>query len=124
MEDFMIIAIDFDGTIVEHDYPRIGKIRENARVSINMLKALGNTVIIWTCRYKKRDLYNMISWLQENNISYDYVNCNHPGIDFYPEPKIYADIYIDDRQVGGLPSWEQIYKIITGNELLAKRSVL
>ena len=95
----MIISIDFDGTIVNHEYPFIGKIKENAKKVINNLCDKGHTIIIWTCRYEKEDLINMKNFLGLNEIRYHYINENAKGINFKPYPKIYADIYIDDRNI-------------------------
>jgi hydroxymethylpyrimidine pyrophosphatase-like HAD family hydrolase len=108
-----IIAIDFDGTIVKHQYPGIGPVRKNALKVINRLYDEGYIIIIWTCRYTPEDLKNMTDWL-DKSISYNHINSNDPELRFQPTPKIYADTYIDDRQVGGLPGWLEIYKIITG----------
>lgn len=108
----MIIAIDFDGTIVEHKFPEIGKLRKDAKEVINQLYNEGHYIIIWTCRYEGFAVEQMELFLAANDIKYHCINQNHPELLFSPKPKIYADIYIDDRQVGGLPSWKEIYNII------------
>jgi len=112
----MIIAIDFDGTITDaqfSDFPKIGTLRPDAFVCINYLRdVLGCKIIIWTCRSLKPDLDAMKAFLNEAGIKYDAVNVNH-FVPFVQTPKIYADIYIDDRQAGGLPeSWIDILKLI------------
>jgi hypothetical protein len=106
----VIFAIDFDGTIVEHAYPKIGKMRNFADVIINKIKSNGHKIIIWTCRHTKETLEEMIEFLKVNKIQYDTINENIEGIGFYPEPKVYADIYIDDRNLGGIPKWLDIYE--------------
>ena len=46
----MIIAIDFDGTIVEHEYPEIGPLKEGAVKALKAFKKAGHKIAIWTCR--------------------------------------------------------------------------
>lgn len=95
----MIFAIDFDGTIVEHKYPYIGELKDNAKNVINRLYFDGHKIIIWTCRYLKQDLEEMFLFLKSENINFHAINTNVLTIDFKPHPKIYADIYIDDRNL-------------------------
>ena len=117
----MIIAIDFDGTIVEHEFPKIGPLKKNAKVVINRLFDEGHDIIIWTCRtiqdnFKgqfESTLLHVMTFLDREGIKYTSINNNSPNIDFQPWPKVYANIYIDDRQLGGIPDdWEEIYRII------------
>ena len=102
------IAVDFDGTIVEHRYPEIGQLRRGAKEVMNELKSCHHTIIIWTCRYLKKDLVAMRDFLLSNGIPFDWINCNAPGLSFHPEPKIYADVYIDDRALGFPGDWFRI----------------
>lgn len=93
-----VIAIDFDGTIVEDDFPRIGKLKNNAKEVLNFLYE-NNIVIIWTCRTGKfKD--KAISFLKENNIKYHFFNENINN-KIYSEDsrKINADIFIDDKNI-------------------------
>ncbi len=114
MKNNLIIAIDFDGTIVDHKYPEIGATKPNV---VNVLKRLireGHTLIIWTCRGGS-ELIAVYKWLKRKGLEDILVNVNAPyeQIHFQPSPKIYADIYIDDRNIGGIPEdWEEIYKLI------------
>lgn len=111
-----VIAIDFDGTIVEDKYPKIGKLRSGAKRVINKLFDNGHKIIIWTCRCDQHlrcdDKYEMIRFLIENEINFDRVNMNPECVIFGCTPKIYYNIVIDDKQVGGLPSWDKIEKIL------------
>lgn len=93
----MIIAVDFDGTIVEHAFPEVGALRPHARDVLARLVAHGHTVTIWTCRYTGPELANMLRFLEEAQIPHHHINENPPWLDFQPRPKIYADVYIDDR---------------------------
>lgn len=118
-----IIAIDFDGTIVEHEFPSIGPLRQDARKIIKLLKKEGHQIIIWTCRTSqnsfkgvpdaKPTIFDVHNFLIANEIPFDTINNNIPGSGFQPSPKVYADFYIDDKNIGGLPSWREIYDLIT-----------
>ena len=109
----MIIAIDFDGTIVENKFPGIGKPKPNAKKVINFLHdGIGARIIIWTVRTAKNDIWTMRQYLDSSGIKYDAINDGR-FVPFLNSPKIYADIYIDDRQAGGLPQdWDKIWKLI------------
>lgn len=100
----MIYAIDFDGTIVENSYPKIGSLRPEAELFIRSIKANGNQFILWTCRTGAL-LDEAVRFLREHDIAPDYVNENTPeSIEHFGNDsrKIFADIYIDDRNCGGL----------------------
>lgn len=109
----MIIAVDFDGTIVDHDFPAIGSLRENAAEILQKLDNEGHQIVIWTCR-TGQVLEEAYQFLVANKIPFVAINENAPIVKhtFDCLPKIYADLYIDDRQVGGLPGWWQIYHYI------------
>jgi hypothetical protein len=110
----MIIAIDFDGTIVEHKYPAIGELLPHAKEVINYLYNKEHCIIIWTCRYLRKDLMAIIRFLRHNGIKYCAINNNSPCVKlgFYPWPKIYADVYIDDRNLGGFPGWLKVKELL------------
>ena len=108
------IAIDFDGTIVENAYPEVGELRENAKSIINQLYEDGHTLIINTCR-SGRYSDEAKDFLIRNKIKFHFFNENCPTlIQKYRGDcrKISADVYIDDRCIGGLPSWLEIYELI------------
>lgn len=102
-----IIAIDFDGTIVKHEYPEVGPLLPGAAETIRWLHTWAD-IIIWTCRYLPEDLAQLRAFLHGNNIPFDLVNENAYNIGFKPTPKIYFDVGIDDRNLGGLPPWPVI----------------
>jgi hypothetical protein len=109
-----ILAIDFDGTICMSDYPKLGELRKGAATIIRALYAEGFGIVINTCR-EGHALSNAMYWLDKNNIPYHYVNCNFPHlIDLYSADcrKISADMYIDDKNILGLPEWDEIYNIV------------
>lgn len=110
----MTLAVDFDGTVVEQAYPEIGSLKPDAKEVLNQLAKDGHFIIIWTCRtgafLLKAELF-----LIENQVTYHKINQHHPSdLLTYQDfgPKIGADLYIDDKNIGGIPSWKQIYQII------------
>jgi hydroxymethylpyrimidine pyrophosphatase-like HAD family hydrolase len=106
-----IISIDYDDTIVYADYPNIGAIKPHAREVINNLYNEGHFIIIWTCRSGHHEQMASM-YLREMGVKFHHINENHPeNIVQYDSDsrKIFADIYIDDKQLGGLPeSWIDI----------------
>lgn len=110
----MIIAVDFDGTIVHDRYPEIGEAREGAVETIKKLKAEGYHLILWTCR-NGLDLARAVAWCAERGIRFDAINQNlRSNIRQYggDTRKVSASIYIDDRMAAELPHWEEIYRIV------------
>lgn len=118
----MTIAVDFDGTIVEHRYPAIGKEMPFAVATLRQLqKDISDLhLILWTVREGEL-LDQAINWCSERGLSFYAVNSNYP--DELPSAtaanqgcrKVTADIYIDDRNLGTLPSWPEIYRKVTGS---------
>jgi len=120
----MILAIDFDGTIVEHRFPDIGRIRPFAFETLKALQAKQHRLILWTHRSGK-ELDAAITFCRNHGLDFYAVNKNYPEEkwDENDSRKILADIYIDDRNLGGIPSWGEIFKIICPDEdLTAERS--
>ena len=113
----LIIAVDFDGTIVEHRYPAIGKIRPFAFETMEALQVKGHRLILWTHRAGKK-LDEAVKFCEQHGIEFYAINKNYPEEvwDENESRKILADIYIDDRNIGGLPSWGEIYKMICPEE--------
>jgi len=110
----MIIAIDFDGTICRGKYPNIDGLQPDARKYINLLYHDGHYIIIWTCRTGER-LLEAINFLLEQDVKFNRVNANHPdNVAEYggTGQKVYADVYVDDKQVGGLPLWADVYEYV------------
>ncbi len=109
----MIIAVDFDGTIVEHAYPAIGK---PIPFAIDVLKKLQiechHQLILWTVREDEL-LKEAVEYCRAQGLEFYAVNRSYPeeDIDTFSR-KINADIFIDDRNLGGLPDWGVIYKMI------------
>lgn len=115
----MIIAIDFDGTIVEHRYPAIGREIPFAFDTLKALQKKGHRIILWTRRYGDL-LDEVVDFCRERGVEFYAVNRSFPEEkdDFSAGRKISADIYIDDCNLGGLPSWGEIFRIICPEEEL------
>lgn len=111
----MIIAVDFDGTIVEHTYPTIGKEIPFACETLRHLIADGHRLILWTYRSGK-ELDEAVQFCLKNDVEFYAINKNYPEevFDESISRKINADMYIDDRNFGGLPDWGTIYQHVTG----------
>lgn len=110
----MIIAVDFDGTIVEHRYPAIGKEIPFAIETLKQLMADGHQLVLWTVREGKL-LEEAVAYCKERGVMFYAVNRDFeeedgtgPGF----SRKLKADLFIDDRNVGGLPDWGTIYTLI------------
>lgn len=117
----LTIAVDFDGTIVEHKYPKIGKELPFAFDTLKAIQREGFRLILWTSREGER-LEEAIEYCRKNGLVFYSVNSIYPtGYMFKGKGdtprKLIADIYIDDRNLGGLPDWGTIYRIITGLEI-------
>ncbi len=112
------IAVDFDGTIVEHEYPDIGKEKLFAFQTLKEFNKLGARLILWTFRTGK-ELEDAVEFCKENGIEFYAVNKNYPE-EIYDESvsrKIDADIFIDDKNVGGFPGWSAIWQILNPYEM-------
>ena len=117
----MIIAVDFDGTIVEHEYPKIGKEKIFATETLRQLINDGHRLILWTVREGKL-LDEAVEWCRQRGVEFYAVNKDFPEETISKNEqfsrKIKADVWIDDLNVGGLPDWGTIYRIITEKKTL------
>lgn len=98
-ESRYIIAVDFDGTCVEHNYPAVGMDVEGA---VDVLKALnkrGHRIILNTMRSGEK-LEAAERWFRDRKIELWAVNRNPEQEEWTSSPKVYADFYIDDSAVG------------------------
>jgi hydroxymethylpyrimidine pyrophosphatase-like HAD family hydrolase len=117
------IAVDFDGTIVEHRYPAIGKERTFAFETLKSLQKQGHLLILWTFRSGK-ELDEAVDYCLQNGLEFHAINCNYPGEKYTDDisRKIIADIYIDDRNIGGFPGWGEIWHMINENRPLEEKN--
>lgn len=94
-----VIAVDFDGTCVEHNYPAIGMDVEGAVEVLRTLNKHGHRIILNTMRSGQR-LEAAVRWFRDRKIELWAVNRNPEQEQWTSSPKVYADIYIDDSALG------------------------
>ena len=116
----MTIAVDFDGTIVRHRYPKIGDEIPFATETLRLLLRDRHRLILWTVREGKL-LDEAIVWCRARGVEFYAVNRDVPEEDATGSGfsrKIKADLFIDDRNFGGLPDWGTIYHRIQSGQAL------
>ncbi len=109
-----ILAIDFDGTIVEDKYPGIGREQAFAFETLKKFQREGYRLILWTYRSGDK-LKDAVDFCSKNGIEFYAVNSNYAGEVFDDKEqsrKIHADVFIDDRNLGGFPGWGEVYDIV------------
>jgi len=118
------ISIDYDDTIVYQDFPNTGTIKPNAVEVINRLYDEGHHILIWTCR-SYENVKTAKRYLIECGVRFHLINENLPSnIEKYggDTRKMSADIYIDDRQLGGIPEdWLEIERIVKNDIIKAEK---
>ena len=112
-EDGKTIAIDFDGTVVEHAYPRIGKEMRFAFATLRELQNRGHKLILWTFREGEL-LEEAVEHCRKNGIEFYAINKSYPEEEISEKisRKINADIFIDDRNIGGFPGWPEAFQML------------
>ena len=123
MEKILKIAVDFDGTLCEYTFPKIGEQNEQHKQLMKLLIKLrnkGHKLILWTNRGDNEQypvLTEAIEWCKEKGLEFDAINENLPGQKKLsgPSPKIMADYYIDDKvlEFGNLESRTRTLDIIS-----------
>lgn len=129
----MIIAVDFDGTCVTHEYPKIGRYI-GAEPVLRELVGAGHQLILWTMRSDNRPdvsnpLSDAVNWFSENNIPLFGVNQNPEQSAWTGSPKAYAHLYIDDAALGipvcqGLRGerpfvdWQEVRKMLVSKNII------
>ena len=111
------IAVDFDGTLCEFAFPKIGKQTPDKKELMDTLIQMrkeGHKIILWTNRGDNEEypvLTEAINWCKEKGLEFDAINQNIPGQKKLsgPSPKVMADIYIDDLAIN-IKDWKQILK--------------
>ncbi len=99
MEDYKIIAVDFDGTLCYSKWPDLGDPNVRLIERLKKWREAGNKLILWTCRAGDA-LDNAVSWCREQELEFDAINDNLPEVvALYGNNsrKITCDYYIDDR---------------------------
>lgn len=112
------IAVDFDGTIVEHQYPEIGREKLFAFRTLKELEKKGARLILWTIRTGK-ELDEAVEYCRRNGIEFYAVNKNYPEEVFNDSVsrKIDADIYIDDKNISGFQGWSEVWQSLFPYEI-------
>ena len=118
-DKMLTIAVDFDGTIAEDAYPKIGKPMPFAFETLKMLDAKGHRLILWTVR-SGRALQEAVDFCKKHGVEFYAVNNEFPGDVFSNSKKesrkVNADIFIDDRNIGGFVGWGTVYQLIEGDD--------
>ena len=128
MKQGLTIAIDFDGTCVEHDYPAVGMDVAGAAETLRQLQAKGHRLILYTMRSGEL-LEAAEEWFRSHNIELWAINENPEQRVWSASPKVYADYYIDDSALGtpiiyidGAPrpvvDWTRLRELLEYNRIL------
>lgn len=141
----MTINIDFDGTVVSHNFPNVGKSIGAERV-LKRLTDAGHQLILFTMRAnrdKKKDpidptikdvtgkfLDDAVNWFKQNNIPLYGINTNPTQANWTTSPKSYAELMIDDSALGcplkydlslserPFVDWEQVEQLLIQKKLI------
>ncbi|GAA0873221.1 hypothetical protein GCM10009117_23680 [Gangjinia marincola] len=110
----LTIAVDFDGTIVENAFPAIGKPILFAFETLKKLQEEGHQLILWTYRHGSK-LDEAVDFCKQQGLEFYAVNKSYPEEEFEQDVsrKIHADLFIDDRNIGGLMQWGDVYQRLT-----------
>lgn len=111
----MVIAVDFDGTIVEDRYPEIGRERPFAIDTLKRLASERHKLILWSVREGRR-LDEAVEFCRNRGLEFYAVNRDYPeeeaGRNNHFSRKLKVDLFVDDRNLGGIPDWGTIYEMI------------
>lgn len=104
-----VVAVDFDGTVVDNEFPNVGKPKKGALKALKNIVDAGWRIILWTCR-DGEFLIPAIKFFEEHDIPLAAVNENVPELDFKDKVsvKVVADVYIDDLAYGWDDNWEKV----------------
>jgi hypothetical protein len=104
----MVIAVDFDGCIAEYD-----RILPEAVDALLFAQEKGHKLILWTCK-SERYLGNVVENLLDRGIKFDAVNANVPNSEWFSFPKVFADIYLDDKSFPPFSGWAAFRTYLEG----------
>ena len=113
-----IIAVDFDGTVVEHKFPLVGPDVPGAVTTLKKLVQAGHKLILWTIRAENSKkypycLHEACNWYSQRGIDLWGVNKNPQQKYWSQSPKAHADLFIDDMALGaplkdGCIDWSRV----------------
>lgn len=98
-----VIAVDFDGTLVEHTYKGIGTPKRKVVDYMIQMKSHGVKIILWTCRdndNEDKELDAAVQFCKELGLEFDAVNDNIQEVKNLFQAnmrKVYANLYVDDK---------------------------
>lgn len=99
----MIVAVDFDGVLVEDRFPGIGSADVRMVTAVyNLCQYTNHEVVLWTCRVGER-LESAVEWCNSWGLEFTSINSGAPSnlAEYGTDPrKVYADVYIDDKSLG------------------------
>jgi len=122
----VIIAVDFDGTCVDHRFPDVGQDLHGVVGVLKALVARGDKLILWTMRSDKEErkyLGEAVQWFKDRGIELWGTQRNPEQDSWTTSPKCYAQLYIDDAALGaplhqqawmkrpGI-NWEEVARIL------------
>lgn len=97
-----IVAVDFDGTLCENAFPNIGEPKWDVIEAVKEYQGYGWKTILWTCR-NFESLDQAVEWCKQHGLEFDAINTNLPEVqEFFgggDTRKVFADVYIDDKNV-------------------------
>jgi len=123
----MYIVVDFDGTVVTHDYPRVGK----DIGAVPLLKKLvenKHQLILFTMRSGK-ELEDAVKWFADNEITLFGIQTNPTQHEWTDSPKAYGQLIIDDAALGcpliwttlsnrPYVNWEIVEQYLVNNKII------
>ena len=124
----MIIAIDFDGTIVEDAYPEIGEPKLFVFETLQQMLIKRHQLILWTTR-TGRHLQEAVDLCRQNGVEFYAVNKSYPDerVEEMGSRKIMCDLFISNKNFGGIPGWGEIWQEVQkaeGQDLETKQMQL
>ena len=117
----MLIAVDFDGTIVEDQFPQIGRPKIFAFETLREIQKHRHNLILWTERSGK-DLEAAVEFCAKNGIEFYSVNASYPEEKYDPSEasrKIICDVFVSHKNLGGMKSWGEVWQDIQEMERLS-----
>jgi len=107
----MIIAIDFDGTIVDDAFPEIGEPKLFVFETLKQLIEKRHQLILWTTRTGNQ-LQKAVDFCKENGVEFYAINNSYPDEKFadMESRKIMCDLFISNKNFGGIPGWGEIWQ--------------
>jgi hypothetical protein len=109
----LVIAIDFDGTIVEDKYPEIGEPKIFAFETLHELIKARHQLILWTTRTGVK-LEEAVDYCAKRGIHFYAINRSYPEekFDGTTGRKINCELFISHKNIGGLPGWGEIFQYV------------